>query len=163
MPWRAADVELDAAPPDDGDGQTATDGRTVVGRLVPYGTPATVRDPDGATYAETWARGAAQAADPLLVYAWHDPTSGARGPLIGRASDVTQADDGLHASLRIADSTDGRDALALLREGLDGLSVEFSPDVDKWDTGRRSVTRQRAVVSAVAFADAPRSHHRPSS
>jgi phage head maturation protease len=148
--WRAAEL-AEPAP----DVEPASDGRTVDGRLVPYDTAATIPDDRYGTYTETWARGAAIATDPLLVYAWHDPVTGERGPTIGRAVATAQRDDGFHATLRVADTEAGRDVLALAREGLDGVSIEFAPHTDAWSDDHRAVTRQRAVVSAVAFAPRP--------
>jgi hypothetical protein len=149
--YRAAQLE---SSPTDTDAPVG-DGRTVDARLVPYGIASTVSDDGITSYAETWARGSAMVTDPLLVYAWHDPTSRQRGEVIGKATATAQRDDGLHATLRVADTDAGRDVLALAREGLDGLSVEFAPHTDVWSEDRRSVTRQRAVVSAVAFAPRP--------
>lgn len=50
--------------------------------------------------------------------------------VIGHATELRDANDGLYGTLKIADTSAGRDTLTLLRDGvLDELSVEFVPQV----------------------------------
>jgi HK97 family phage prohead protease len=135
---------------------TDTDGRTLEGVLVPYGRSAEVDDGAG-PYTEVWAPGSVQPADDVLVYLGH--TGGAhpqRGPLVGRMSTGEHTADGYRGVLRIADTADGRDALALIREGVTtGLSVEFTELENSTSADGRTVTRVRASVDAVAIVPRP--------
>lgn len=106
----------------------AGDGRTIVGRCVPYGVPATVCDPGGTPYTEVWRRGAFRRSCKapsrvLLNYEHHD----AIGDVIGHAVELRESDDGLDAVFRALPGTPGDQALELIRAGVvTGLSINAS-------------------------------------
>ena len=61
-----------------------------------------------------------------------------RSVIVGRATALRDEPDGLYGDLRIADTSQGRDLLVLLRERvLEELSVEFRPLAGKYDVERR--------------------------
>jgi HK97 family phage prohead protease len=100
------------------------DGRTLEVLLAPWNTPATVDDGEG-RYTETLARGALVPAAGRVVGVYRDHN----GPLIGRLDSHWDNEDGLYGNLRIADTAEGRDTLALLAERVvEGVSVEFEID-----------------------------------
>ena len=102
------------------------DGRTLEVLLAPWNTPTVVDDGEG-RYTETLARDSLVPATDRVVGVYH--THG--GPLIGRLDGHWSRDDGLYGDLRIADTTAGRDVLALLAEHvIEGVSVEFELDPD---------------------------------
>jgi uncharacterized protein len=107
------------------------DGRTIVGRCLPYGEPAQVCDqlPDGtvsAPYFEVVKAGACKAIcrapGRVLLNYEH------RGGLLDQAGscvDLTERDDGLWSTFRALSSPSGDQALELIRSGaVTGLSVE---------------------------------------
>ena len=99
----------------------AGDGRTLDVLLAPWDTTTSVDDGEG-RYTETLARGSLVPSPDRVVGVYH--THG--GPLIGRLDSHVDRADGLYGSLRIADTTAGRDVLALIDEHvLEGVSVEF--------------------------------------
>lgn len=79
-----------------------------------------------------------------------------RSVIIGHAVELRDADDGLYGRLRIADTTHGRDVLALFRSGsLSELSVEFRPQERHWKRTARPAGGQlwrhnRAVLLGVS-------------
>lgn len=120
--------------------------RTVEGMLVPYDVP--IRHSRGV---EQFARGAfADVVPEEVPLLWHhDP----RDP-IGRLESVVERDDGLYGTFRIADTSRGRDYLALARERVTrGLSVGFNPDEsESTRDGVRTHTRvDLREVSAVTW------------
>jgi HK97 family phage prohead protease len=96
----------------------------VEAQIVPYETEAQV----GEGVWEIFTRGAFAAAieNPSrckLTNQGHD-----RGVVIGHAVELRDEREGLRGKLRVADTTHGRDVLALFRAGsLSELSVEFRP------------------------------------
>lgn len=102
------------------------DGRTIVGRCVPYDSPADVADgPDGRPYREVWRPGAFRnvVKSPhrtTLNYDHRDDLPN----LIGHAVALEEHDDGLHATFRAMPGTSGDQALELIRSGIaTGLSI----------------------------------------
>ncbi len=66
------------------------------------------------------------------------------GETIGRISKAESADDGLRITARISDTTRGRDAMTLIRDGvLDSFSVGFIPVESQKD--RDGITHRRKV------------------
>jgi HK97 family phage prohead protease len=62
-----------------------------------------------------------------------------RANSIGRALELRDEDDGLYGSLKISDTTHGRDVLTLMRDGvLTELSVEFRPQRRRMRVTRRA-------------------------
>lgn len=109
-------------------GTAALEGRTLYGVAVPYNRTAVVNDGAG-SYKERFLPGAFERSirergHKILLLANHD----ARSFPIGRAVDLAEQPDGLHASFEVADTRAGDDALALVRDGIvAGFSVGFRP------------------------------------
>jgi HK97 family phage prohead protease len=102
------------------------DGRTVVGRCVPYGEVAEVSDRGGPPYLETFARGAfrsvCKAPNRVILDVEHSTRE------IGYGREIVERDDGLHGTFRLIDTEQADSALELLRAGVYvGLSVEAVP------------------------------------
>lgn len=98
----------------------------VKARLVPYEVKVDLYD----NVTEVFTRGAfARAAEaPHRVKVTDQQHN--RMVVIGNASELRDEADGLYGSLKIADTTAGRDTLTLLRDKvLDELSIEFLPQV----------------------------------
>ena len=110
-------------------------GRTVFGRVVPYGEVATVNDGWG-PYRErfesgAFARSIAERSHKIRLYAVH---SAATAFPIGKAVDLREQRDGLHASFLLADTQAADEALSLVRDGVvDSFSVGFRPVRDRKD------------------------------
>lgn len=109
---------------------TVADGRTIVGRAVPYGVAATVADhPGGPAYREMFDHGAFRRATraPHHVVMRHEH-GGTLLDMVGRAMTLEERDDGLYGEWRALDGAVGDQALALIDAGiLRGLSVSFRP------------------------------------
>lgn len=141
-----ADVRLAVRDSDD-DGPALLEGR-----IVPYGETITHDGGD-----ERFAEGALAdvVPDDVMVLWQHDPSDP-----IGRARSIVEREDGAYATFAIADTTRGRDALALAREGvIRGLSIGFVPDeyeVDKQGvrTHSRVSVREFSLVTWPAYAGA---------
>lgn len=126
--------------------------RTVTARLVTWDDPRDVVDPDGARYRETFTRGGLVPRDRVYVLDEHG------GSLIGRAFNHRDDGTGHVADLEIADTSAGRDLLALVDAGiLDAVSIEFDQRAgdNSWTADRTAVTRSNAPLHGVAFAFQP--------
>jgi HK97 family phage prohead protease len=134
------------------------DGRTIVGRAVPYGVETQI-----GSYLELFNPGAFAAVEPASVplTAPH-PKDGGELP-IGVSLAYTEHDDGLYGEWRVSETSFGDDVLALVRDGaVSGLSIGFVPDpaTDVWKRERTRVERHHAdldhvaVVRSPAYADA---------
>jgi HK97 family phage prohead protease len=105
------------------------DGRTVIGRCVPYGEIADVSDNGGPPYREAFVRGAfaraCKAPHHVILDVEHSELV---ANAVGHGAAFADADDGLHGTFRML-STPGADtALELIRAGvLTGLSVDAVP------------------------------------
>jgi HK97 family phage prohead protease len=101
-------------------------GRTIYGLAVPYGQTAEVDDGFG-PYREQFEYGAftrsiAERGHKVRLFAVHQT----RKLPIGRATELREASDGLHAAFTVARTRDGDEALELVTSGIaDGLSVGF--------------------------------------
>lgn len=123
--------------------------RIIEGIAVPYNSPTTIYE-NGMLFEEQFAPGAFKrfvarrdARLPILLH--HQR----RSLPVGKAISMRDTDSGLYIAARISDTTDGNDALTLLRDGvLDGLSIAFYTERngDKWS----SDMSQRTVVEAYA-------------
>ena len=91
------------------------------------------------------------AADGVILNVQHERGRPlARFPDGGLELDFDAAE--LRIRARVADTSDGRDTVALVRAGvLRGLSVEFRPDDERLEDGVRIVTRAR--LSGIAVVD----------
>lgn len=105
---------------------SAGTGRTVFGLCVPYGVQADVDDGEG-PYREQFEYGAfsrsiAERGSKIKLLANHDY----RQFPVGKAVELNEQRDGLHASFEIANTRAGDDALELVHSGMvDGFSVGF--------------------------------------
>ena len=105
------------------------DGRTLVGRAVPYGTPADL--PGGGVerflpgaFAKQISAGADQL-QRVKLYASHTDRLSGQQP-IGRTSILAEHQDGLHGEWPLYNTTKASDALELVRTGeVTGLSIGF--------------------------------------
>ncbi len=79
-----------------------------------------------------------------------------RATIIGHAVELRDEEDGLYGRLRIADTSHGRDVLALFKAGsLSELSVEFRPQPKYWKRTKRPAggelwRHDRAVLLGVS-------------
>lgn len=141
------------------------EGRTVTGIAVPFNSPTTIFE-NGQLFEETWKRGStkesiAKRGDRIRLLGFHDQ----RAMPLGRPVMLDDRADGLYIEARISDTTDGNDALTLVKDGvLDGFSVGFSVPAggDRWGTVdgmlHRTVTKadihEVSLVNFPAFDDA---------
>lgn len=139
--------------------EVAGDGRTIVGRCVPYNVPTMVADlppADPTPYLESWARGAFRSAtkDPSRVGLTFMHLPGLR-EVVGRGVQFTESDGGLDGVFRAVEHDDGDKALALVRDGsFRGLSIHAAVMRSR----RRpdgAVERQVARLIHVALVDQP--------
>lgn len=99
-------------------------GRTVFGLAVPYGVATEIRE-YGSSYTERFAPGAfarsiEERGSKVRLFVGHE----SRRLPIGRATELREAADGLHAAFHIPATREGDDALALVRDGVvDSFSV----------------------------------------
>lgn len=111
-------------------------GRTVFGLAVPYGEITEIRE-FGQSYREKFAPGAfsrsiAERGHKVRLLVSHD----ARSLPIGKATELREAADGLHAAFHVAATREGDDALELVRSGtVDAFSIGFRPIRDRQDGG----------------------------
>jgi HK97 family phage prohead protease len=104
-----------------------SDGRSIIGRCVPFDDRALVADGDGTPYYEIIRRGAfrnslraARAGRYRLVYEHSTDLANVIGPAV----ELVERDDGLHGTFRALDGTIGDHALELVRSGTcTGLSI----------------------------------------
>jgi len=116
---------------DDNDG----DGRTVFGIVAPYGQEVTITE-RGRRYREMFAPGVfAKSIETrghkIRLMGMHDTE---RSFPLGRATELREESDGLHAAFHVANTSAGNDALELVRSGLvESFSVGFQPirDVER--------------------------------
>ncbi len=129
--------------------------RTITARLVRYNDPHPVVDatPSGMhRYRETFAPESIQPTDRMHVVDVHD------GNLVGHIAATRDEPDGFYGDLVVADTTHGRDLMALVDSGAIGhVSMEFAPatDGEVWSADRSEVTRTRSVLYGAAFAFRP--------
>lgn len=154
----------------------AGDGRTVYGRIVPYGEVVSFLDHDGAVRRERFVRGAfaKQSGAASRVTLSFEHQEGFQNT-VGYGSKLLEQDDGAYATFRLYES-DARKVAEMIDTSHGGLSVEFEPrgtrdEVD--DQGvivRRSVHLRRvgitgtpaysgAEVLAVREASVPGTNH----
>jgi uncharacterized protein len=125
------------------------DGRTLVGRVMPYNTETRIGG-----YAERFVPGAFADADPTQVplLALHNRDS----LPIGRAITLTDGPLGLDAELRVSQTRLGDEVLELVRDGAaTGLSVGFLPVEDRWNAKRTLVERVRARLVEISITAFP--------
>ncbi|HRD10511.1 MAG TPA: HK97 family phage prohead protease [Mycobacterium sp.] len=130
-------------------------GRTVFGTVVPYGQVAEVSDGGGYTYQERFEFGAfgrsiSERGSKVRLFTGHET----RKLPIGRAVELQEHVDGLHASFEIAATRDGDDALELVRSGVvDSFSIGFRGVRDRRDGD--VVVRTEAALMEVSLVGMP--------
>lgn len=137
---RAADVATEAP-----------DAREFTGIAVPFNDPTTIRDWFG-TYHEQIAPGAVEHGDDVKVFWRH-------GEVVGRIVAAEDTETGWQVTGRLSDTTLGRDAYALLRDGaIDRMSIGFEPiehtELENED-GSTTITRTRIRVREVSLVPFP--------
>ena len=137
------------------------DGRTIEVRLVTYNTQARVTDDGGRTfYQESFAPGSVRCEVDAPVYVEVprslDPHRDAP-PLVGRIVGYRSTADGCYADVRIADSIDGRDLLALVDEKvMRHVSIEFdAPSIPTAGRSAGPVVHTSATVTGLLFTNRP--------
>ena len=136
---------------DDNDG----DGRTVFGIVAPYGQEVTITE-RGRRYREMFApqcfaKSIETRGHKIRLMGMHDTE---RSFPLGRATELREESDGLHAAFHVANTSAGNDALELVRSGLvDSFSVGFRPIKD---VERRGVcVRVEAALMEVSLVTRP--------
>jgi HK97 family phage prohead protease len=133
------------------------DGRTLVGPVLPWGTPARVLD-QGRLVTETFERGALAGTDPARVplTATHPRDAGTLP--IGVTVELEDRADAAWGAWRVADTLIGNEVLALSRDGVPlGLSIGFAevPGGSRWTPDRARVTRTKAALDHIAVVRVP--------
>lgn len=134
---------------------TPGSGRTVFGTVVPYGQVAEVSDGYGEPYRERFEFGAfgrsiRERGNKVRLFTGHET----RKLPIGRAVELEEQRDGLHAAFEIAATRDGDDALELVRSGtVDAFSIGFRGIRER--TEGRVVVRTEAALMEVSLVGLP--------
>lgn len=129
-------------------------GRTIFGRVVPFGEVAEVSD-GGRPYLERFEYGAfsrsiSERGAKVKLFTGHD----IRRLPVGRAVELSEQRDGLHAAFELADTADGRDALELVKTGVvDSFSVGFRGIRERMDGD--VVVRTEAALMEVSLVGLP--------
>ena len=129
------------------------DGRTAIGRLVPYGEVTDIMDPTGEVYKEVFVRGAFEGAVSVperidLRYS-HD---GGFDNVLGQGYELSEEDDGLYGAFRLYESVATR-ARDVLNGHAKHLSVGFYPIKSRRRGG--VVERVKAYLEHVAATSTP--------
>lgn len=76
---------------------------------------------------------------------------------VGRAVELREEADGLHAAFEVSDTTAGNDLLTLVRDGIaESFSIGFTPIRERWEAGVRiHLEAGLREVSAVTFPAYP--------
>lgn len=112
-------------------------GRTVHGIAMPFGQVAEVSDGYGRPYRERFEFGAfsrsiAQRAGKVRLFVGHDT----RALPVGKAVELVEQRDGLHAAFEVAATAAGDDVLELVRSGTaDSFSIGFRGIRERLDGG----------------------------
>lgn len=134
------------------------DGRTIVGRCVPYGVRSTVRDrPDAPSYTELFERGAFArvCAAPNRVLLRFEHNQGL-ADTVGHAVELDDRPDGLWGRFRALTSGGADVALELVAAGvLTGLSVGFVPLTRAPLLSDGTVIRTRCHLDEVSLCREP--------
>ncbi|OHU23583.1 hypothetical protein BKG77_08040 [Mycobacteroides chelonae] len=135
-------------------------GRTIFGIAVPYGQVTEIND-YGGQFRERFEYGAfrksiAERGHKVRLLTSHD----SRTLAIGRAVELVEKPDGLHASFEVAETRAGDEALELVRSGtVDSFSVGFSlmrerVDDDNVHTVTEAILREVSLVNFPAYEGA---------
>jgi hypothetical protein len=136
-----------------------SDGRTVEVRLAHWMNPAKVSD-GRVTFTEQFASNSITVIPDAPVYRERPRTGNPhldQPMLVGRIEGYRSAPDGCYATVRIADSVDGRDLLALVDEKvIRHVSIEFdSPALATAGRATGVVTHTQAIVAGLLFTQNP--------
>lgn len=127
------------------------DGRTIEARFVPYNVPTRI----DAHLTEEFLPGAfrRQVRDPRIPLALGHLPQG--GTVIGKVVSLREEPDGLYGTARISNTTDGNNALELLRDGVfDSVSIGFRALQDS--RGPNGIVQRRsAEVTELAIVLRP--------
>lgn len=134
----------------------SVEGRTIHGRIVPYGESARVNDGRG-EYTERFEAGAftrsiEQRGHKIRLMIGHDEKT----LPIGSASSFEERSDGMHAAFTVADTTAGNDALELVRTGVvDSFSIGFAGVRSRTDRSTGAVVRTEVSLREVSLVASP--------
>lgn len=125
-------------------------GRTIHGLAVPYGVETDVGGYTERFQYGTFAKSIRQRGDKVKLFTGHQHQ---KLP-IGRATDLRETADGLHAAFLVSDTRDGNEALQLVRDGVvDSFSIGFKPITDQRDGN--VVVRTEAALMEVSLVGIP--------
>jgi uncharacterized protein len=128
-------------------------GRTIHGRIVPYGEVAEVSD-GGPRYRERFDPGAftrsiTERAHKVRLHAMHET----RRLAIGKATQLEERSDGVYGSFLVARTRDGDDALELVDSGVvGGFSIGFTPIKERRERDG-TVVRLEAALREVSLVN----------
>lgn len=143
---------------------THVEGRTIHGLAVPYEQVSPIKEFDDrgkvVEYREkftygSFARSIEERGHKVKLLVGHD----ARKLAVGKAVELREERDGLHAAFAVSDTTAGNDLIALVRDGVvDSFSVGFTPMREQWDGNLRihleSSLHEVSAVNWPAYAGA---------
>lgn len=138
------------------------EGRTVYGVAVPYDDRALIREWDHDARREvkyhemfqqgSFARSISERGHKVRLMVQHDH----RRLPVGRASELREEPDGLHASFEVARTSDGDDVLELVREGVvDSFSIGFTPVRERWESKGNLRVHLEAALREVSVVTTP--------
>lgn len=120
--------------------------RIIEGRAVPYNKPA-----DVGGYKEQFVKGSFDGVDASSVKLYWR-----HGEPVGRVLSLREKADGLYFTAKFSDTTSGRDAWTLAKDGVEqGVSVGFRALEDSWSNDRKLVTRVKASLVEISTTDRP--------
>jgi HK97 family phage prohead protease len=138
---------------------TLVEGRTIHGLAVPYEqiTGIAERDEGGrlVEYREKFAQGSfarsiTERGHKVKLLVGHDQ----RKLAVGRAVELREERDGLHAAFQVSDTSAGNDLLTLVRDGIvDSFSIGFTAIRDRWEGDLR--IHQEAGLREVSAVNWP--------
>jgi Escherichia/Staphylococcus phage prohead protease len=138
------------------------EGRTIHGLAVPYEQITDIRELDDrgqvVDYREkftygSFARSIRERGHKVRLLVGHDT----RKLPVGRAVELREESNGLHAAFEVSDTSVGNDLLTLVRDGIaDSFSIGFTPVRERWEGGVRiHLEAMLREVSAVTFPAYP--------
>ena len=138
------------------------EGRTLFGCAVPYEQVTVIQELDDrgnvVDYREkftfgSFARSIRERGHKVRLLVGHDT----RKLPVGRAVELREESNGLHAAFEVSDTSLGNDLLTLVRDGIaDSFSIGFTPIRERWENGVRvHLEAGLREVSAVTFPAYP--------
>lgn len=133
---------------------SATTGREIYGVAVPFGQTIVVHE-HGREYREefafgSFARSIRERGHKVKLLTQHDQ----RRLAVGKAVELREESDGLHAAFEVARTRDGEELLELVEAGVvDSFSVGFTPIRDRQRGG--VVVREEAALREVSAVNFP--------